>query len=895
MAAALVGAVALAGCYGGGSKSSSGTDSGAAKGVTGQFWFVNLFTPPVGGVITSDVGGINCGASGSTVNSTVSPPQYTYAYYGATGSLTDHCGQNRFEWPQTVVLTASGQGGNAFLGWAGDCTGTGTCTLKAGADKTVVAIFGKEGGGHGNFLDPAVHAPSYFAFLSGTGPLKCNTCHGPTLAGQGIAPSCSSCHEQVGWTGWQTNCSFCHGAKTALAKAGYALASHPEWSAPPDAISQRLTGAAAPDRTGAHQAHLLGVTPSGLSVAPPFTCATCHPVPTDVTHVSGADARANVVLSGAGQATLPASLGNYDPATGTCATYCHGTGGSPAWSATGMQCAGCHGVPPASHTVTGLTTCVACHPGTVDATGAIIPGGQHLDGIRQGGHGTGYSNPALHGPDALANIASCKTCHGANYEGDAGPSCNACHTGSGWTGWATNCSFCHGTKDPATMAGYAVATHPTWSAPPDAVAQRLDPVHAPVTARTGAHQIHLVGGPFAQPFACATCHAVPTDLSHVNGPTAHATVALTGAGQAQLPANLGAYAPASGTCTTYCHGSGPSPTWSSTGLVCGACHALPPASPHPSVPGGVTACYLCHGETVKPDGTIDVAAGKHLNGTLDGGGHAAGFDAAAVHGPQFFSSLRGTVTDCRSCHGATFDGVGTVPSCNACHLSNGWTASWQTNCSFCHGTRNTFTRTTPYTVTSEPTLSAPPDALSQRLTGVADPSRTGAHQSHLTGKGSASSAIYVTTPIACATCHTVPGDYAHAGGPGPAPVVLKGTGTLPTNLGTYTLSSGTCTTYCHGSTIGNTLPVAWSAGELGCAGCHGNPPQTGQHNLHVNGNGNWCTDCHAGTVFFDNTIVGTGHVNGLQDVLFYSPGSTWDGNNCTASCHPPDIGTVSWR
>jgi hypothetical protein len=172
---------------------------------------------------------------------------------------------------------------------------------------------------------------------------------------------------------------------------------------------------------------------------------------------------------------------------------------------------------------------------------------------------------------------------------------------------------------------------------------------------------------------------------------------------------------------------------------------------------------------------------------------------------------------------------------------------------------------------------------------------------HLEGKGSTSGAVY-SAPIACGTCHTVPSNLSHIGGStSRATVALVGSGTLPAALGTYSPATSTCTTYCHGSTLVDDLghvlagPAWWPGSELGCTGCHGYPPLTGQHSFHVNGQMNWCTDCHASTVFFDNTIVGTGHVNGLIDVQFYSPGSAWDGsNNCTASCHPfPD--SVSWR
>jgi len=59
-----------------------------------------------------------------------------------------------------------------------------------------------------------------------------------------------------------------------------------------------------------------------------------------------------------------------------------------------------------------------------------------------------------------------------------------------------------------------------------------------------------------------------------------------------------------------------------TQAACGACHGTPPPSPHPNVtlpqpPSPVgTSCHLCHPGTVKPDGTIDVAGGRHIDGIL---------------------------------------------------------------------------------------------------------------------------------------------------------------------------------------------------------------------------------------------------------------------------------------
>ena len=763
--------------------------------------------------------------------------------------------------------------------------------------------------GHGDYTSPAVHGPKALDFLGGiSGAQDCAACHGADLGG-GFGPSCTACHATNGWTGWRTNCSFCHGARNATVKAGYDVAAHPTWAAPPDGVAQRLGAAADPARIGAHQVHL-----SDGSLTKAFACSTCHAVPADTGHLRGAAARANVVLSGSGQRSLPASLGTYDQASGTCATSCHGPTGSPAWSSTGSAaCGTCHALPPATSTghpaVTGgPTACALCHPQTVKPDGTIdVAGGAHVNGkVEVTTHGD-YTSPAVHGPKALdflggtAGALQCTSCHGSDFGGGFGPSCNACHTAVGWTGWRTNCSFCHGQATAAAKAGYALAAHPTWSAPPDDVAQRLGAASSP--ARTGAHQAHLTGTTsgglaFAQPFGCATCHAVPADIQHVRGSTARAAVALAGAGQAKLPASLGSYDQASGTCTTYCHGASPSPAWSATGLACGACHALPPATStgHPAVGGtGTARCAGCHPDTVNADGSINAAGGKHLNGTVDGGGHSD-YSAPATHGPLFFAFLRGA-TDalhCNTCHGADYGGAG-GPSCTACHAAVGWTG-WRTNCSFCHGARTAASKA-GYNVIANPGWSAPPDALAQRLGGAADPSRTGAHQAHLAGL---SGGNVVSAPIECVACHPVPADEAHAGGPGRAILALKGTGSLPASLGSYDRTAGTCATYCHGSTLsgGTATTPPWTGGPVGCASCHGYPPATGQHDFHINTVGAWCADCHAATVSFPAGVGDPGqalpsHVDGKVEVQFFTPGTTWDGANCTSACHGGD--TYSWQ
>ena len=92
LALALVGAFAVTGCAGG-AKPSAPATSGVQKGVTGQYFYVNIHQPPVGGTIASSDGRINCGASAVAVNNAVTPPQYAYTFIS---SLCGTSGQTQY-------------------------------------------------------------------------------------------------------------------------------------------------------------------------------------------------------------------------------------------------------------------------------------------------------------------------------------------------------------------------------------------------------------------------------------------------------------------------------------------------------------------------------------------------------------------------------------------------------------------------------------------------------------------------------------------------------------------------------------------------------------------------------------------------------------------------------
>ncbi|RUQ40391.1 MAG: hypothetical protein EKK69_05595, partial [Candidatus Competibacteraceae bacterium] len=91
----------------------------AARSVTAVFAPITyaLTTSRAGtgsGTVTSDTGGINCGAT---------------------------C-QVNFVAGTVVTLTATPASGSAFSGWSGACTGTGTCAVTMDAAKSVTATFG---------------------------------------------------------------------------------------------------------------------------------------------------------------------------------------------------------------------------------------------------------------------------------------------------------------------------------------------------------------------------------------------------------------------------------------------------------------------------------------------------------------------------------------------------------------------------------------------------------------------------------------------------------------------------------------------------------------------------------------------------------------------------------
>jgi len=345
----------------------------------------------------------------------------------------------------------------------------------------------------------------------------------------------------------------------------------------------------------------------------------------------------------------------------------------------------------------------------------------------------------------------------------------------------------------------------------------------------GAHQGHM--NPTAAtymmaPIACAECHVVPVDSAHARTPPAQKVV-------------FGAIA----------RSGGAIPTWTSTTTGCAATY--------------------CHGNFTF-NGVVGARATPLWTST-------APLTCTSCHGmpPTGHFAVSTTAASCAVCHPDAVNADGSINATAKGHI-NGKPDVNNMACNSCHGDAN---RKPNLPGTDANLTSAPP---------VAQPGApayaVGTHMGHM----NPTAASYMMAPIACAECHVVPGDVAHATSP-PATVVVFGAlsetgGALPTFNPT---TAGCSATYCHGNfTFGavrgsNATPIWTTTTPLTCSSCHGMLP-TGHPTYAGSITAASCFQCHPQSVNSDGSIKqGGGHVNGKAD-----------GGGCTA-CHgsPPTTGS----
>lgn len=390
----------------------------------------------------------------------------------------------------------------------------------------------------------------------------------------------------------------------------------------------------------------------------------------------------------------------------------------------------------------------------------------------------------------------------------------------------TQCSLCHGS-----------ASNP---APP----RDTNGNTSTTVLSVGAHQSHVQASKFKGPLDCGQCHEMPAadDVWHAirKSPSAKVRFGSLAAAGGVSPF----WDPSSARCVTYCHGETlpggtvTEPFWiqvDGSQVQCGSCHGTPPADlNHANVTTGT--CDRCHPDTVLPNGTIDITKSKHIDGTVQ--------------------------VTCTNCHGnsARSGDLGKAPPNDS------------------HGNTD------------------------RVFEGV------GAHQAHL------SAAAALSSPISCNECHPVPG-------PGPSPAsAVHFNGTVDIVFGTLARGNGTvgaklnrpigqptkptCAVYCHGAglktaTGGSPAEPTWNSTDvLGiydgekfttCGSCHGLPPLTGRHKLHMTYYSIGCQECHGsiapnqyGQLQIINPKI---HIDGKADARLPN-GQAYDSiSGCTLSCH----------
>jgi len=242
-----------------------------------------------------------------------------------------------------------------------------------------------------------------------------------------------------------------------------------------------------------------------------------------------------------------------------------------------------------------------------------------------------------------------------------------------------------------------------------------------------------------------------------------------------------------------------------------AAQTLDPADRHgpPQFADGTCANVYCHGDVLHAGGGN--ASRPRWDATPIGG-------CASCHGKPPPSHAQDR---CDSCHPANrhLDGVvqiGRAPGCNGCHGDAG--------------------------------SPAPPVDLSGNTFTTAI--GVGAHRAHLDAPSR------LRGPIACETCHRVPGQLFEAGHldtPAPAEVTAS--------LG-WDRASRTCGAWCHGPA----RPDWTKLGGASCGSCHGVPPAS-----HAPGPLTSCATCHPRTIDASGAIILTGstseHIDGDVDVF----------------------------
>ncbi|MFO0567153.1 MAG: CxxxxCH/CxxCH domain-containing protein [Polyangiaceae bacterium] len=274
------------------------------------------------------------------------------------------------------------------------------------------------------------------------------------------------------------------------------------------------------------------------------------------------------------------------------------------------------------------------------------------------------------------------------------------------------------------------------------------------------------------------------------------------------------------------HQSHLAPSTTFRSVACGDCHEVPSdgVGHVDSLPAELAWSPLAKADGVTP---------KYENGKCSAYCHGKSLAGGSLTEPSW-TTVDGSQAACGNCHGLPppaphpkLVGAGCAP----CHDFKGAVPNDPTKhvdgkvdvvnvCEGCHGSSQSY---------------APPKDV-QGNTNTSAPG-VGAHQAHL--------GTQAFRTVQCGDCHVVPATLGAPGHLGDPPAELSWGSIASADGVTAAYSSGKCSVYCHGKSLGggSLVEPTWTSvatGQAACGTCHGLPPPAPHPKLTKQS----CSPCH---------------------------------------------------